>query len=149
MKQVGTFRGFVSISGKEILNGESKKEKSASRQGVLCPGVLAFLLFSGSIGVPADELGGEGRNITLEEAASAGDVSRIQGLLDKGADVNERDENGITPLHRAAGAGRLKAVEFLVSRHAEVNMKDNEGETPLFWGTGGGHKKIVNFLLAH
>ena len=67
----------------------------------------------------------------------------------KKVDFNERDEEGITPLHRASGAGRLNAVKLLVARHAKVNMKDNEGETPLFWGAGGEHEEVVKFLLAH
>ncbi|MHB8483032.1 MAG: ankyrin repeat domain-containing protein [Nitrospiria bacterium] len=87
-----------------------KKEKLPPKWEFIAGGILSMLLISGSIGVLADDLEKEGRNITLEDAASAGDVKQIQSLLDKGTDVNERDKEGITPLHRAAGAGHLKAV---------------------------------------
>ena len=40
----------------------------------------------------------------LHDAASEADVELVQKLLNDGADVNERDDNGFTPLLRAAAA---------------------------------------------
>lgn len=128
---------------KRLKMENHKKETGPPKWEFIAGGVLILLLISGSIGILADDLGKDGKEITLEEAASAGDVKKIQALLDKGVDVNGRDSEGITPLHRAAGAGRLKAVELLVAQHAEVNGEDNEGETALFWGAGGGHLEVV------
>jgi hypothetical protein len=58
-----------------------KKEKLPPKWEFFAGGVLCMLLISVSIGVLADDLGKDGREITLEEAASAGDVKEIQRLL--------------------------------------------------------------------
>ncbi|KAF2298614.1 hypothetical protein GH714_024322 [Hevea brasiliensis] len=45
----------------------------------------------------------------LHRAARLGDVNGIRSCLAEGANVNDRDENGWTPLHRAAFKGGLSA----------------------------------------
>ncbi|MEM2187446.1 MAG: ankyrin repeat domain-containing protein [Thermofilaceae archaeon] len=43
----------------------------------------------------------------LHIAAGTGDLQRVKKLVEKGADVNARDEEfGVTPLHVAALRGR-------------------------------------------
>jgi ankyrin repeat protein len=58
-------------------------------------------------------------------------------LIEKGADVNARDRNSVTPLHLASGnftakdAGDL--VRFLLEHGADVNARDKDGRFPLHW----------------
>jgi ankyrin repeat protein len=70
----------------------------------------------------------------------------VKLLLDKGAAVNEANEDGITPLHGAAYKGANKVVQLLVDRGADLAAKD-KGEdfgfgtssvkmTPLNWAEG-------------
>ena len=42
---------------------------------------------------------------SLHEAVEKGSLKDVKALLDQGADVNARDEKGVTPLHRAAEKG--------------------------------------------
>jgi ankyrin repeat protein len=51
-------------------------------------------------------------------------------LLQKGADVNQRDASGSAPLHYAAPYGHEKVVQLLLSAGADVNIKDQSGKTP-------------------
>lgn len=46
-------------------------------------------------------------------------------LVEKGANVNERDSNGSTPLHIAAYEGKLECAKLLISLGADATIKDN------------------------
>jgi ankyrin repeat protein len=56
-------------------------------------------------------------------------IKYIKYFLLHGADVNEKDESGWTPIHYASD--NLEVVVFLVSKGADVNAKGNMGWTPL------------------
>lgn len=66
----------------------------------------------------------------LCEAASRGDLERLERLLEAGIGANLGDYDGRTPLHLAAAAGNLRVVEFLVSKLADVSAQDRNGATP-------------------
>ena len=85
---------------------------------------------------------------TLFEAVKQVDLKGIKDFLAKGADVNAKDEDGLTPLHRAALAGHKEIVELLITNGAEVNAKDGDGFTPLVFAVDIGHKEIVEILIA-
>jgi ankyrin repeat protein len=62
-------------------------------------------------------------------------------LLDHGADVSRRDDEGRTALHYAAGANRT-AVDLLLAAGADPNAVALDGTTPLHeavsrWNVGG------------
>ncbi|HVK05686.1 MAG TPA: ankyrin repeat domain-containing protein [Armatimonadaceae bacterium] len=54
-------------------------------------------------------------------------------LIEKGADVNGRNAEGITPLMYSALAGRAELAALLVEKGADVNAKDTNGLTALDW----------------
>jgi ankyrin repeat protein len=55
----------------------------------------------------------------------------LEVLLDNGADVNMRTDEGRTALMQAAAYGSVKTVRFLLTRGADRNLQDNEGRTAL------------------
>ena len=67
----------------------------------------------------------------LLEAAKEGDLSKVEGLIAEGSDVNIADGNGTTPLHFAADRGHIDVVELLISKGANVNAETNGGYSPL------------------
>ena len=69
----------------------------------------------------------------LFEAVVAGDVSKAKSLVQGGANVNEADAEGVTPLMRAAGIGNVEMVNALVTAGADVKAVDQKGWTPLFF----------------
>jgi len=83
----------------------------------------------------------------LLDTAGKGDVRKVRELLDRGADVNARDEDGVTPLHYAAYYGFLDAARLLLDRGADVNARDEFGGTPLHYAAGSGHVNVVRLLL--
>ncbi|GAQ90528.1 hypothetical protein KFL_006520040 [Klebsormidium nitens] len=68
-------------------------------------------------------------------------------LRGRGADVNGKDDKGLTALHRAAMAGRSAVCNVLLGRGADVNAKDGEGKTALFRAAMGGKSAACNVLL--
>lgn len=70
----------------------------------------------------------------------------VQGLLDAGCDVNERDSScgGCTPLCYAPNA----ALASLLLRHgADIAARDDEGLTALHWACIYGREGVVGVLL--
>ena len=63
------------------------------------------------------------------------DIAKL--LLEQGANVNDRDKNGDTPLHLASHNHRLKIVRVLLDYGANADSKNDLGKTPLqlaLWG---------------
>ena len=53
----------------------------------------------------------------------------VELLIDRGADVNARDDTLTTPLHMASNK---ETAELLIDAGADVNAKDSEGKTILY-----------------
>lgn len=85
---------------------------------------------------------------SLFEAVEKGDLAQLELLISKGADVNLKDPNGLTPLHIAAKEGHVDIAAFLIKNRAEVNARAGEyGLTPLHWAAWKGHKRVVEMLI--
>ena len=68
----------------------------------------------------------------IHDAADAGDLAGVQAELDKGVNVNAKeDDYGWTPLHNAADYGHKEIAELLIANGADVNAKGMAGFTPL------------------
>lgn len=84
----------------------------------------------------------------LLEASEGCDCAACRRLLDQGADVNGRDEDGCSSLLWAVLAGSEETVKLFLERGAEVNVSNLDGETPLHWAAVTGKLKIAELLLA-
>ena len=90
----------------------------------------------------------------LADAAFRGDVQQLDMALQKGADVNGRDELKATPLHWACSMeGNLKfpkgdhemCARKLLKAGAQVNAENGSRETPLYRAVM--HPQLVRVLL--
>ena len=84
---------------------------------------------------------------TLMASAFTGAADAVEDLLDRGADLEARDESGYTALMYAANAGELPSAERLLERGADVDARDAQGSTPLMFAAQHGHDDIVRRLL--
>jgi ankyrin repeat protein len=75
------------------------------------------------------------------------DLETVKLLLDKGADVNARDQINSSPLLWAAGFGKPETVGFLITKGADVKATDDNGWTPLIWAAGLGQPQTVELLV--
>ena len=89
------------------------------------------------------------QSVPLEEAAASGDLATVQLLLQSGADVNYRDHDGWSAIHRAAEEGHYDVVSLLLKHGANVNGISSYGTSPLHCAANGGHNEIVNELLRY
>jgi len=83
----------------------------------------------------------------LMSAAESGDINTVKNLIDKGADVNVRDEYQYTPLHKASEGGYTETVKLLIDKGADVNAKGRWNLTPLHYAVREGHADIAVFLV--
>lgn len=51
-------------------------------------------------------------------------------LIENGAEINIKDNDGNTPLHYAAKRGFMGIIRLLVENGADINAKNNDGQTP-------------------
>jgi ankyrin repeat protein len=70
-----------------------------------------------------------------------------QALIDAGADMNQRDRAGMTPLARACYKGHVSVVQALIEAGADVDPTDENGSTPLIGASSIGNELLVEALI--
>jgi len=106
--------------------------------------LLWLLAVSCSQTIPAAQ---EPPTTFIFRAASDGNVTAVQKLLNAGADVNAREHEGETPLMYAAVAGRTEVVKLLLNRGADINAVSLNHETALARAVGVNQYETVKLLL--
>ncbi|MEE9307459.1 MAG: ankyrin repeat domain-containing protein, partial [Spirochaetia bacterium] len=63
----------------------------------------------------------------LIQLAVAGDFESLDKLLEKGADINQRNDDGYNPLYKIVEIGTADTAAQLIERGADVNVKTHRG----------------------
>lgn len=87
-------------------------------------------------------------NTLLHYAASSGQTEIVELLLRYRANINARNNNGDTPLHKAVYEQRENIVRILLERGARIVVNKNK-KTPLHMAATGRNVDIVELLLMH
>ena len=74
---------------------------------------------------------------SIHQDVIEGNVALVRRELSKGVDVNQKNDEGRTPLHLAAGISNKKIAELLIEKGANINSKDKRGLTPLDYAVEG------------
>ncbi len=105
-------------------------------------------------------------SISMLQAAEAGNLQKVQGLLDAGADLDARDEFGWDGLHTAVYYQHADLVDYLLDQGANPNSRENKqgskcispdcelqltisGGSVLQRALRHGHAHIVQALVKH
>jgi hypothetical protein len=91
--------------------------------------------------------GDEDRSIT--GLAQKGDIARMHSLIDRGADINAKNDLGDTALVLASSKSHIEVVWLLLEKGPEVNAENKKGDTALKLAFRKGHAEIVKILKSH
>lgn len=88
------------------------------------------------------------RETPLHLAAGCGRARAVQLLLERGADLERRNDFAWTPLHRAVHSGDLPTVHVLLDRKAALEPRDRRLWTPLHWAAADDRVAVMADLLS-
>jgi ankyrin repeat protein len=86
-------------------------------------------------------------NQPLLWAARNGHEGVARLLLQKGADVEARNHDGVTALHLAAANGHVSTAQLLLDHGMPITVQDKRGRTPLHATANHGHVNVASLLL--
>lgn len=92
------------------------------------------------------------REVTTGETALHAVVQRrdltwVKFLLQRGANPDIADKNGVYPIQIAAQLGFIEGVERLVQGGADIDVSDSTGETPLISAVHRRDLKMIEMLV--
>ena len=77
-------------------------------------------------------------------------ASAVEALLAAGADVNDANDRGSTPLHQAAYANQPEIAGLLLAHGAALDLEAHgAGGTPLIFALFWGHREVADLLARH
>ncbi len=87
--------------------------------------------------------------ISRQDVLMAGDIERVKFLIAVGADINEPNTKGITPLHVVAQEGYPALAQLLIAYGANLHARYQNLWTPLHLAAQNGHLEVTNLLIAY
>ncbi len=99
---------------------------------------VLFLIILGCATVP---------KTPLIQASSIGDLLTVQNLIKEGANINESDRDGYTPLMHAIWERKIDVAKYLIQSGADIKLKDKGGSDALLYAVNYGQIELVNILL--
>jgi ankyrin repeat protein len=89
------------------------------------------------------------RNAEFIDACRRNDMEQAVRLLGAGAELNCRDNKGMTPLTNALKTRAFAVARWLVEEGAFVNLTTEKGNAPLNFAVEAGDMGMIDLLLAY
>ncbi|EKT59917.1 ankyrin repeat domain-containing protein [Providencia sneebia] len=85
----------------------------------------------------------------LLQAAEEGQLTRVQQLVEQGADIEKRDIRLRTPLLAATHNNQIDVARYLIENGADVNAKDAIQDSAYLYAGARGLQEILELTLSH
>jgi hypothetical protein len=79
--------------------------------------------------------------------AHEGGLDQLRELIDKGDNLDARDQRGITALIAAVSSHRIEVLRYLLDHGADINARTLDGETALTLSASSGQADMVAELV--
>ncbi|KAE9355400.1 hypothetical protein PR003_g2863 [Phytophthora rubi] len=133
----------VSLDITRMTGGE---ERNPLREAIPHPVILRELL---RFGAPVNAKNTAGVT-ALSCAAASGNLKACEILLDHGASLNSKDNEGRTPMYHACCLERENTITYFVQQYGvTVDTMNNKGRTPLFYHAVRGNVLGCELLLRY
>ncbi|KAE9619647.1 hypothetical protein Lal_00038167 [Lupinus albus] len=106
---------------------------------------------TGSIDEPVED-----GDTALHLTCLYGHLECVQLLLERGANLEAKDDDGAIPLHDACAGGFTQIVQLLFNKANDtehikrmLESVDSEGDTPLHHAARGEHVDVIRLLLSN
>src|SRR5207302_7756981 len=88
-------------------------------------------------------------SISLSKEIIFGTRVSVLKLIEAGANVNEKDAYGLTPLIEATLKADIEIAEHLLAHGANIDQQDVSGQTALQWAVNRNQKTLCELFLRH
>jgi hypothetical protein len=88
-------------------------------------------------------------NHTFAQEILFGTLAGVEHYIQAGADIEETDEYGFSPLIEATIANKADVVALLLEYGADINNADTTGRTALHWAVDNHNVPLCELLLAN
>jgi hypothetical protein len=71
----------------------------------------------------------------------------IKHMIDKGVDLNVKDNNGQTPIFYACKHSTLEIIKYMIVKGVDLNVKDNDGQTLILHACKHSTLEIIKYII--
>jgi ankyrin repeat protein len=83
----------------------------------------------------------------LLEGCESGDYNKVRLAINFGADLEAKNNYGLTPLHLASRLNHIEIAKLLIDRGADLEAKTNGGWTPLHLASDNNNIETAKLLI--
>ncbi|WP_368655161.1 ankyrin repeat domain-containing protein [Ornithinibacillus sp. 4-3] len=80
-------------------------------------------------------------------AATEGDIDSVLELLEAGADINTKDNQGVTAVMAATHNNNVKTVKILIEQGADIDIRNNNQDNVLLYAGAEGLLDILKLAI--
>ena len=129
----------------DLTTSESIKELLNPNKKIILASIIGALVFVGLL--IALLKGKKNSKYKLLNAIKTAKYDKAISLINKGSNLELKDENGLSPLFYSIKENHVELVKALVNKGVNINSLDAEGNTPLNFAIETGKEAIANHLI--